>query len=132
VVGIIALFVVAGLAAILFGLLGLGSVAATLALGSFVAATVAAFSFALVAVFVADVVAGVALGRAVLRGPETTSRPQGLLALAVGAAVLVVLSAVPLLGGIVKLLVVLAGLGALVLVARGRGAAPEPPGGLPA
>ena len=54
------------------------------------------------------------------------SRGRDLRALALGVAIVVILTAIPFVGGAVKLLVVLAGLGAILLLAR-RGPAPAEP-----
>jgi hypothetical protein len=125
-VALVVLFLAAGLVFVLLGLLGLGSIAATVASGSALLAAAAVFAFALVAVFVADVIAAAVTGGAILGARESGPPPGPFVAFALGAAVVVVATALPILGAIVKLVIVALGLGAMVLAARRRPPAPLP------
>jgi hypothetical protein len=123
-VGFVVLLVVLILAGVLIsiilGLLGLGSLVAALGTGTLLAAAVLTFAFVLVVVFLADVVVGMAAGGLLLRSERGPSRARDFGALALGVALVVVLTAIPVIGGLLKLLIVLVGLGALVLLARHR------------
>ena len=88
-------------------------------LGGIVAILGASLAFAVVAGYVADALVGVALASLVMRG-ENSSRWRELAVLAVGAAVVVLLSSLPVVGPWVKLVVVLLGLGAILIAWRGR------------
>jgi hypothetical protein len=121
------------LLAILFGVLQLGALVAIEIIGGLLAIFVVSFGFVLAVAFVADLVVGLGIARLVARNPEAGWWQRfGLLA--VGIAVVVIVTSLPIIGGIAKLLVVLFGLGALLLAAwsawRGRGSSgtlPPPP-----
>ena len=108
------------LLAILFGVLQLGALVAIEVIGGVLAILVATFGFVVAVAFVADLVVGLGIGRLVARGPET-SWWQRFAWLAAGIAIVVIVTSLPIIGGIAKLLVVLFGLGALFLAARGAG-----------
>ena len=74
----------------------------------------------------ADVIAATVTGGAILGARESGPRAGPFVALALGAAVVVVATALPVLGAIVKLVIVAVGLGAIVLAARRRPPAPLP------
>jgi hypothetical protein len=80
----------------------------------------------MVVAFIADAIAGIATGRLFSSWDRPASRGHDLRALALGAAIVVILTAIPFIGGAVKLLVVLVGLGAILLRGRRRPAAAEP------
>jgi hypothetical protein len=127
VLALIAIVVVTVFASIVLGLLGLGSLVAALGLGALLASAGLTFAFVLVVAFVADVILGLVTGRLLWRsGPQTPTR-GAFGALALGVAVVVVLTSIPILGGLLRFLVVLVGLGALLLaLRRRRAAAPTP------
>ena len=100
------------LLAIAFGLLGFSDLVGIDILGGIVAILGASLAFAVVAGYVADALVGVALASLVMRG-ENPSRWRELAVLAVGAAVVVLLSSLPIVGPWVKLVVILLGLGAV-------------------
>ena len=106
------------LLAIAFGLLGFSDLVGIGILGGIVAILGASLAFAVVAGYVADALVGVALASLVMRG-ENTSRWRELAVLAVGAAVVVLLSSLPIVGPWIKLVVVLLGLGAILITWRG-------------
>ena len=107
------------LLAIAFGILGFPDLIGLDILGGTVAILGASLAFAIVAGYLADALVGVALASLVLRG-ESSSRWRELAVLAVGAAVVVILSSLPVVGPWVKLVVILLGLGAVFLWFRGR------------
>ena len=106
------------LLAILFGVLQLGALVAIEIVGGLLAIFVATFGFVLAIAFVADLVVGLGIGRLVARGPQA-GWWQRFAWLAAGIAIVVIVTSLPIIGGIAKLLVVLFGLGALFLAARG-------------
>ena len=101
------------LLAIVFGLLGFSDLVGIDILGGIVAILGASLAFAVVAGYVADALVGVALAGLVMRG-ENPSRWRELAVLAAGAAVVVLLSSLPIVGPWVKLVVILLGLGAVL------------------
>lgn len=118
------------LLAIAFGVLGFSDLIGLDILGGIVAILGASLAFAIVAGYVADALVGVALASLVMRG-ESSSRWRELAVLAVGAAVVVILSSLPVVGPWVKLVVIVLGLGAVLLWIRGRRSpAVAAPGGL--
>jgi len=127
VVAVILIFIVIILFAILFGLLTLGALAAIEVIAGILLIFTLTLAFIVVTAFLADALVGLALGRWI--GPAmgmrmSTDRWSELGLLALGAAVVVILTAIPVIGWLFKLAVVLGGLGALVLMAwtmwRGR------------
>jgi hypothetical protein len=98
------------------------------------------FALVVAASFVVDAVVGLALGQLVARG-WAQNRWQELVLLVIGAAIVVALTSVPQIGGLVKLCVIILGLGAMTVAAseawqrRHPPAAPSwpaPPPGTPA
>ena len=114
VVLLIVVLIVMILLAIAFGLLGFSDLVGIDILGGIVAILGASLAFAVVAGYVADALVGVALASLVMRG-ENSSRWRELGVLAVGAAVVVLLSSLPIIGPWVKLVVILLGLGAILI-----------------
>jgi len=114
VVLLIVVLIVMILFAIAFGLLGFSDLVGIDILGGIVAILGASLAFAVVAGYVADALVGVALASLVMRG-ENSSRWRELGVLAVGAAVVVLLSSLPIIGPWVKLVVILLGLGAILI-----------------
>jgi hypothetical protein len=124
IIGFIVLLIVVLIAmillAIVFGLLGFSDLIGIDILGGTVAILGASLAFAVVAGYVADALVGVVLAGLVIRG-ENASRWRELAVLAGGAAVVVLLSSLPVVGPWVKLVVILLGLGAaLTTWMRGR------------
>lgn len=115
-------FVVIGLIvivllAILFGLAQLGALVAIEVIGGLLAIFVVTFGFVVAVAFLADLVVGLGVARLVAKGPETAWW-QRFGILAAGVAAVVIVTSLPIIGGIAKLLVVLFGLGALFLAGR--------------
>jgi cytoskeletal protein CcmA (bactofilin family) len=105
------------LLAIVFGLLGFSDLIGIDILGGIVAILGASLLFSIVAGYVADALVGVALAGLVMRD-ENASRWRELAVLALGAAVVVLLSSLPIVGPWVKLVVILLGLGAFLMAWR--------------
>lgn len=141
IVFVIVTFLVTILLAIVFGLLRIGSLVGIDIVAGLLTVFGVSFLFVLAVAYVADLVVALWLARFVAPGtPEAPSRWRDLGLLVAGAAVVVAVTSVPIVGGWVKLLVILFGLGALGLNAwhgwRGRRTpatpAPLPPSGAPA
>jgi cytoskeletal protein CcmA (bactofilin family) len=123
--GIVVLMVLLGVA---FGELGFDGFVLIDLVGGLLAAFGISFAIVFFSAFIADAIVGSAIGRLVAIADG--SRWAGVIRLAVGAALVVVLTSFPTLGSIVKLLVILVGLGAFAGVLwdrRRRPAAPMSP-----
>jgi cytoskeletal protein CcmA (bactofilin family) len=120
VIGLGVLLVLAVLVAILLGLLGLGSLTGVTVFGGILVAAIIVFLLVVALGFGAQAAVGLALGRLLLSG-ETRSFGRAFGALALGVLVVVLVSAIPVAGGVLEAVVVLLGLGGLVVaVRRGR------------
>lgn len=135
VVTVVILFLAMVLLGILFAILTLGALVAIDLVGGIVAFLVLTLGFGLAASFFADVLVGLTIGRLVLPAIGLRSgsdRWQDLGVLAVGAALVVIVTSLPVVGWFAKLLVVLFGLGAITIAAwlgwRGRAATPDAQG----
>jgi hypothetical protein len=113
---------------ILFGLLRIGSLVGIEIIAGLLSMFTVSFAFVLAVAYVADLVVGLTLARMVAPA-GSGSRWRELALLAAGAAVVVILTSLPVVGGLFKLAVVLFGLGALALAAwrAWRPARPTPP-----
>ena len=123
---VIVVFLLMVLLAIALGLLQLGALVAIEVLAALLTILTSSFIFWIAVAFLADIVVGLALARLVMTDPAATAnrwRELGLLM--AGAAVVVIVTTLPVIGGLAKLLVVLVGLGALAVAAwrwwRGSG-----------
>ena len=114
IVALVLLILVTVLVAIVLALAGLGSLTGLTVFGGLLVAAILVFLLVLAVTFVAPATVGLALGRLLLRG-EDRSYLSRLGELAVGVLVVVLVAAIPLLGGFLEALVVLLGLGALLL-----------------
>jgi hypothetical protein len=85
--------------------------------GGLLVVAVVVFGFVLAVVFVAPATVGLALGRLLVRD-DGGSFLGGLGPLALGVLVVVLVAAIPVVGGWLAALLVLVGLGALLLMAR--------------
>jgi cytoskeletal protein CcmA (bactofilin family) len=132
IVGLILVALVTALVAIVLALLGLGSLTGVTVFAGILVGAIIAFVLVLAVGFAAQATVGYAIGRLLVRG-EDRSFLAGLGALALGVLVVVLLTAIPFVGGVLEALVVLLGLGALVLMARrpARRQAAEPVGSAP-
>jgi hypothetical protein len=130
VVFLIAAILLIVLLAIAFGLAQLALLVVVDVLGGLLAVFVVSFVFAVAIALVADLVVSLGIARLVASG-ATPGRWQQLGLLAAGAAVVVLVTSLPIVGGIAKLAVALFGLGALALVTldawRGRRSGQETP-----
>jgi hypothetical protein len=116
---VIAILLLMILLAIVFGVARLGALVAIDLVFGFLALGVGTFLFVLALAFLADIVVGLVIGRMVMPGREV-SRWQEIGALAVGLLVVVIVTSLPVVGGIAKLAVILFGLGAVVVAAWTR------------
>ena len=113
------------LVAVLFGVFQLGQLAGIVAAAGFVTVAAGAVAFAVLVVFVAQVIVGLLIGGLI---QQPRGRRGQLVAIAIGALPLVVLSALPVVGGVVEFVVVCLGLGAVLLALwRMRRRTPEQP-----
>jgi hypothetical protein len=111
------------LLAIIFGLAQLGALVAITIVAGILTLMVSTFLFVLAVAYFADIVVGFTIGRLFMSG-RTMSRWQEVAMLALGLALVVIVTSLPIIGGIAKLVVIILGLGALALAAwsgwRGR------------
>jgi hypothetical protein len=116
------------LLAVVFGLLRIGSLVGIELIAGLLSLFTVSFAFVLAVAYVADLVVGLTLAR-VVAPAGSGNRWRELALLAAGAAAVVILTSLPVIGGLVKLAVVLFGLGALALAAwrAWRPSRPTPP-----
>jgi hypothetical protein len=122
---VIAIPVVVVLVAIVLGGLGFDTLAALEVFAGIVATIAVIVGYAFLAWIVADAIIGLGLARLVWSAAEAPAGARidwgrALLMLVVGAAVVVILTSLPIVGPWLKLLVVLVGVGALVAAWRSR------------
>jgi cytoskeletal protein CcmA (bactofilin family) len=117
---VLAITVAAALAAVVLGVLSLGSLTALAILAGIVAVAAFVLAFVVVAFFVSKVVVAYLGGRLILGRIKPEWAERQVTALLAGVLVLVLLGALPVLGGAIHFLAVLLGLGALWLLARDR------------
>ena len=124
---VVAIVLLMILLAIAFGLARIGAVVAIELVAGLLTLGVVTFLFLLAVAFVGDIVVGLALGRLVAPGSEG-NRWQELGLLAAGAALVVIVTSLPFVGGWAKLVVVIFGVGALAVAAfrTWRGTRPPP------
>jgi cytoskeletal protein CcmA (bactofilin family) len=123
VVALVLVILVTVLLAIALGLLGLGSLTGATVFAGILAVGVLAFLSFLAVTFGAPAAVGLGLGRLLFR-EDGASLARAFAALALGLLVVVLISAIPLVGGWVQLLLVLLGLGALLLALTRRSRRP--------
>jgi hypothetical protein len=131
IMALVLLVLVTVLVAVVLGLLGLGSLTGVTVFGGILVAAVVVFLLVLALVFAAPATVGLALGRLLVRG-DGRSLLGWLGALALGVLVVVLVAAIPVVGGWLEALLVLLGLGALLLTARPGRRLGEPSGLSPA
>jgi cytoskeletal protein CcmA (bactofilin family) len=112
-VGLVVVLIVTILLTILLALLGLGPLAGATVFAGIVAMAIIAFLLFLTLTFGAPAAVGLGLGRLLFRDGGSFGRAFA--ALALGVLVVVLVAAIPVVGGWLQLLLVLLGLGALVL-----------------
>jgi hypothetical protein len=123
--GLMLAVVVTVLVAVLLSLFALGQLAGTVVAVGLVTVAAATIGFVVLVLFIAQVIVSLLIGGLI-------QQPQGrrgqLVAIAIGAIPLVVLSVVPVVGGLLQFVVVILGLGALILALwRMRRRTPQPP-----
>jgi cytoskeletal protein CcmA (bactofilin family) len=106
------------LLAIVLGILGFGALVAIDVISGTILLVLVSLAFFLVAAFLADAIVGLTLARLVAPRFAAT-RWQELAVLVAGSALVVLATSLPVVGGWLKLLVILLGLGALALAALG-------------
>ena len=111
---LIVLIVLMVLVSLVFGRLDFAGFVALDIAGTLLAAFGLTFGLVVFAAFVADAIVGLAIGRLV--SIAETSRWADVVRLAIGSALVVVVTSFPEVGGIAKLLVILVGLGAFCSV----------------
>jgi hypothetical protein len=130
IVFIIAVVLLVILLALIFGVAQLGALVAIIIVAGVLALLVGTFLFVLAVAYLADIVVGLALGRMFMSGRQM-SRWQEVGLMAAGLAIVVIVTSLPVIGGIVKLVVIILGLGALAVAAwswwRGRRRGAPPP-----
>ncbi|HET7520338.1 MAG TPA: hypothetical protein VFK61_02240 [Candidatus Limnocylindria bacterium] len=125
---VIVVILVAVLLAIVLGLLSLGALAAIDIIAALLGLFLGSFGFWIAVAFLADLVVGFALSRLVVRDTSATaSRWTELGLLIAGAAVVVIVTSLPVIGGLAKLAVMLFGLGAIAIAAWRRWRSPMAP-----
>jgi cytoskeletal protein CcmA (bactofilin family) len=121
--------------AIPLGLLGFGLLSGFTAFGMIAFLIAFVFAVALFMVFLADAWVGYALGRLILGRVHATWATKPIWAFLLGATIVVLLTAIPIVGGVIKFAVILVALGALILAGwrhRHPLAVTEPRRGAPA
>jgi cytoskeletal protein CcmA (bactofilin family) len=111
------------LAAIVLGWLGFTGLLATTIAGLLLAGGLLVFALMVSAFYLADAVVGVTIGRLLLRGEQPSRLTWALL---LGVLIVVVLTAIPLVGGLLQIVAAVLGIGALVWSAWRRGHTPAP------
>ena len=109
----VALLVAMIVLAIPLGALGLGALVATDVIGALLAMGLLTYVFVLVLLFVAAAVVGLATGRLIFRQIPAPWAQNDYVPLLVGAVIVVIVTALPFIGGLVNFAIVLFGLGAL-------------------
>ena len=111
---VMALLVIASvLLTVIFGAVTLGGLAGRFAVLGGLVTTTAGFSFSIIWRYITTIVIGVLVGRLIFRAFKSPAEDNRWLPMVVGVVILIVITAVPILGWLVKLAIVLFGLGAL-------------------
>jgi cytoskeletal protein CcmA (bactofilin family) len=101
--------------AIIFGVVGFDDLVGLDVLAGIVAILGATLGFVVVCAYVADAIVGAAVAGLAMRRQPSTTRTREFMVMAVGAAVVVLLSVIPVIGPWVKFVVIVLGLGAVLL-----------------
>ncbi len=116
-VGIILLMLVL---AIPLGLLGFGLLSGFTVFGGLVSLVVYAFALAVFLLFLADAWVGYALGKLILTPVHAPWARKPVPALLVGATIVMLLTAIPIVGGVIKFAVIVLALGGLIVAISRR------------
>ncbi|HTE85760.1 MAG TPA: polymer-forming cytoskeletal protein [Dehalococcoidia bacterium] len=111
----VALLVAMILVALPLGALGLGGLAATEVLGVLLGMGLLTYLFILVLVFVGAAVVGLAIGRLILIRVRVSLARNDYVPMLLGAVIVVVVTALPFIGGVANFVAILFGLGALAI-----------------
>lgn len=98
---------------VVFGVVTLGGLAGRLGVLGGIVITTAGFSFSIVWRYVTTIIIGLLLGQLILRALNSPARENRWWPMVLGVVILVVFTAVPVLGWLAKLAIVLLGLGAI-------------------
>jgi hypothetical protein len=112
---LIALFVAMAIVGIPLGILGFGRIALAIVLGVLLSSAALSYLLLLMFLFFAAIIVGLALGELAFGGFQQAPSGAPYPALLLGVFVIVALTAVPVLGGLINVVVVWFGLGALLL-----------------
>ena len=113
--GLLALFIAMFVSAIVLGVLGFGQLALAVVFGVLLGSGIASYILVFISLFVAAVVVGLTLGRLILGQIAAPWAEGPYPELLLGVLIVVILTALPVVGGLLSAIVVLFGLGALVL-----------------
>jgi cytoskeletal protein CcmA (bactofilin family) len=128
VVVLIAIVIAMVVLAVIFGIVGFDDLVGLDVLGGIVAILGVTLGFVIVCAYLADAIVGAAIVGLFMRGQPSATRAREFGVLALGAAAVVLLSSIPVIGPWVKLVVIVLGLGAVLLVWwSARRPAPPPP-----
>jgi cytoskeletal protein CcmA (bactofilin family) len=116
----VVIFGAASIVALILGLIGLGSIATTIIVFTVMILAAALLAFIVILALLTKIVAGYALGKLIFRSRPDTNFWVVML---VGLAIVALLIALPIAGGLLNLLISMMGLGALWLTYRGSRAA---------
>jgi len=122
---VILAFLLMILLTIVFGLLRIGSLVGIELVAGLLSLFTVSLVFVLAVAYVADLVVGLTLAR-MIAPAGSDNRWRELALLAAGAGIVVIVTSVPVIGGLAKLAVVLFGLGALTLAAWHAWRPPRP------
>jgi len=109
------LVLASALLTILFGLVTLGGLAGRLAVLGGIITTATGFSFSVIWRYITTIIVGLLLGQLILRALNSPAEKDRWWPMVLGVVILVIVTAVPILGWLVKLGIVLLGLGAIWL-----------------
>jgi len=111
--GMALLIVASVLLTVVFGAITLGGLAGRLAVLGGIVTTTAGFSFSIIWRYITTIVVGLLLGQLILRVLNSRADENRWLPMLLGVVILIAITAVPVLGWLAKLAIVLLGLGAL-------------------
>jgi hypothetical protein len=115
---LLVLLIVALILAIPLGILGFGGLVATAVFGALLTAGLLSFAVGLASTYLASVIVGLAIGLLLLARGMAGEAERPWTALLLGVLIVVLLTSIPVVGGLLSAIVALLGLGALVLLAR--------------
>jgi hypothetical protein len=111
----LALFIGASVLAVILGVLGFGQLALTAIFGGLIGMGLLGYVFIVLVLFIAFALSGLVLGRQILQRVPEPWATGPYVALLLGIFILVILTALPIVGGLLDALAVIFGAGALAL-----------------